>query len=181
LNEQFKLPLIDCDILARRVVEVGKPAYKKIVKIFGTKILDSNKKEIDRKVLAEIVFNDKKLRGKLTMTTGWYISLEILKEIFVFSRTQREPIVLDAPLLFESKYLQYLCFPIIVTYMSDTDKQIKRVVNRGGITKEEASKRLSSQMPTEKKLAMADIKLNNEGDVEDLKRNLINQLIPYIM
>ena len=173
--------MIDCDILARRVVEVGKPAYNKIIKIFGTKILDQNTKEIDRKALGEIVFNDKVLRGKLTRLTGWYISLEILKDIFVFSRTRKEPIVLDAPLLFESKYLQYICFPIIVTYINDTEKQLKRVVDRGGITKDEAAKRLSSQMPTEKKVAMAHIKLHNDGDVEDLKRSLINQLIPYIM
>jgi len=181
LNEEFKLPLIDCDRIARRVVEVGKPAYKKIVKVFGDKILNPENKEIDRKALGAIVFNDAKLRRKLTSITGWYIGIEILKEVFVYSYYQKEPIVLDAPILFETKYLQWICFPIIVVYVTDESKQIKRVMKRDGLKEEEVAARMNSQMPTSKKLAMANIKLANDKEISDLRFNLINQLYPYML
>lgn len=175
------MPLIDCDLLARKVVEVGKPAYRRIVKIFGTKILDSNTKEIDRKALGAIVFNDNNLRRKLTRVTGFYIFVEIVSQIFLYSTKSNEAIILDAPLLFESKYLQYICFPIIVVYVSDQDVQLKRIIKRDGLSKEDALKRINSQMPINRKLSMAHIKLTNDGDIAELKNSLINQLYPYIM
>jgi len=181
LNEEFKLPLIDCDLIARRVVEVGKPAYKKIVKTFGEKILNQETKEIDRKALGAIVFNDSKLRKKLTGITGWYIGVEIVKQVFVYSYYQKEPIVLDAPILFESGYLRWICFPIIVVYVTDESKQIKRVIKRDGLKEEEVAARLKSQMPVSKKLALADIKLANDKEVSDMRFSLINQLYPYMM
>lgn len=181
MNEEFKLPLVDCDRIARQVVEVGKPAYKKIVKVFGEKILNPENKEIDRKALGAIVFNDPKLRKKLTGITGWYIAIEIIKQVFVYSCYQKEPIVLDAPILFETGYLRWLCFPIIVVYVADESKQIKRVMKRDGLKEEEVAARMNSQMPTSKKLALANIKLANDKEVSDLRFNLINQLYPYML
>lgn len=69
---------IDCDILARKVVEPGKPAYKKLVKYFGNTILNPDN-TLDRKALGEIVFSHSKHRSYLTRITGFYIMLEILK------------------------------------------------------------------------------------------------------
>lgn len=54
----MKISIIDCDKIARKVVEIGKPAYNKIVKHFGTEIIKENK-EIDREKLGKIVFADK--------------------------------------------------------------------------------------------------------------------------
>ena len=138
-------------------------------------------KEIDRAVLGEIVFKDNALRRKLTRITGWYISIEILKEIIVWSRHSQEPILLDAPILYESKYLQYICFPIIVVYMSNENAQIRRIQVRDKLSTEEVKRRINSQMPISKKLAMADIKLKNDGDTDELRKSLIGQLYPYLL
>lgn len=173
--------MIDCDILARRVVEVGKPAYNKFIKEFGTSFLDEKTKEINRKALGEIVFNDNAKRRRLTSITGRYIALEILKDLFILSRTATEPIILDAPILFESKYLKYLCFPIVVVDCDNEELQIKRVMARDNLKKEDIKKRIDSQMPISKKLKMADVKLINNGELADLRHSLINQLYPYLI
>ena len=62
-------------------MQKGKPGYKKIVKIFGEEILDSEK-EIKRKELGSIVFANKKKRVKLEQILAIYIFLEILYEIY---------------------------------------------------------------------------------------------------
>lgn len=77
-------------------------------------------KEIDRKLLGSIIFSNNSKRAWLTRTTGWYIFLEILKDVFHCCYTKNESmVILDAPLLFESKYLEYFCYPICCIYISD--------------------------------------------------------------
>src|SRR5690625_1298106 len=61
---ELNIPVVDDDLIAREVVEVGKPAYQKIVETFGIEILQSNK-EIDRKQLGAIIFADEKKRKQL--------------------------------------------------------------------------------------------------------------------
>lgn len=181
LNQDFKIPLIDCDILARRIVEIGRPAYNKIVQEFGAAILDPDTKELNRKALGEIVFSNEKIRKKYTRMTGLYISLEIIKEIFLAVKRKDSLVVLDAPLLFESGYLPYLCYPIIVVYITETSLQIKRVVERDRCSIQDAEKKINSQMPIGKKLKLADLRLNNDGTEDALKQKIFTELGPYIL
>jgi dephospho-CoA kinase len=181
LNQDFKLTIIDCDVLARRIVEIGKPAYNKIVAEYGSAILDPDTKELNRKAVAEIVFKNESIRRKYTRMTGTYIMIEIVKEIIDAIRNKKTLVVLDAPLLFESKYLPYLCYPIITVYVTDETLQVKRIIERDRMTIEEAKRRIDGQMPIGKKLAGADIKLNNDGDVSALKHKLFHELGTYVL
>ena len=71
-------------------------------------------------MLGEIVFINNVKRRQLETITGIYILLEILKEIFRNAWIKKIDIMLlDAALLYESKYLKYLCFPVCVVYISD--------------------------------------------------------------
>lgn len=66
------------------------------------------------------MFADRNLRRKLTSITNKYIMLEILKEIFFYFFKKKEShVILDAPLLFETKILEYFCYPIMVVFVSD--------------------------------------------------------------
>ena len=79
-------------------------------------------------------------------------------------------VVLDAPLLFESKILAYLCHPILVISIKDTEKQRDRLMDRNkDLSKDEAMQKIKSQMPIEDKIAKADIVLDNSGSKEDLE------------
>lgn len=181
LNQDFKLTIIDCDVLARRIVEIGKPAYNKIVAEYGEAVLHPDTRELNRKAMADIVFKNESIRRKYTRMTGTYIMIEIVKEIIQAIKNKKSLVVLDAPLLFESKYLPYLCYPIITVYVTDESLQIKRIISRDNMTIEEAKRRINGQMPIGKKLAGADIKLSNDADVPALKNKLFHELGSYVL
>ncbi|KAL4493050.1 hypothetical protein ABPG72_003135 [Tetrahymena utriculariae] len=176
----LKLSIIDCDVLSRRVVEVGKPAYNKLKERYGNKILQQNG-EIDRVELGILVFNNQAIRKHVTKTTGWYIMLEILKEIYQIGFVKKENVmVLDAPILYETKYLEYICHPIIVVFLSQEQLQVERLVKRDKITEEEALSKIKSQMPISKKIEKADITICNDGTIEDMKKQ-VNKILPQLV
>ena len=81
-------------------------------------------------------------------------------------------VILDAPLLFESKILEHLCAPIICVYVEDEELQIKRFMERNNFTKEEAQKRMSTQYPIKDKVEKSDITIENGESFEDLERQI---------
>ena len=72
--------------------------------------------------------------------------------------------VLDAPLLFETKILEHLCHPIIVVSLSEEQEQHKRMLKRDAhVSEEEAWRRIKAQMPLKIKERKADIVVINDG------------------
>ena len=184
IRESLKMDVIDCDILARNVVKPGRPAYQQIVTIFGQGILMNKEPgaEIDRLKLGDLVFKDKNLRKKLTRVTSFYIFLEILKELYrVFFQEKKRDVLLDAPILFESGYLQYFCYPIILVYVTEENIQIKRMKERNGFDEEQARDRIKSQMKIQEKIKKSDILLNNEGTIEDLNSQIMKNLPMFLI
>lgn len=184
IKEVLKIDVIDCDILARNVVKPGRPAYQRIVGIFGKEILLTQEPnaEIDRSKLGDLVFKDKNLRMKLTQVTSLYIFLEILKELYkVFFIEKKREVILDAPILFESGYLPYFCFPIILVYVTEESIQMKRLKERNGFDEEQARNRIRSQMKIEEKIKKSDVLLNNEGTIEELRGKIMKNLPVFLI
>jgi len=146
--------IIDADVLAREVVEPLKPAWKEIVRSFGKGVLNKDN-SINRKRLAEIVFNNKKKRELLNSIVHPRVfkrAKEIEKEI-----AEKDPevvIIFDAALLIESGYYKKMDKNIVV--YADEDVQVKRLIKRDGLTKDEAKKRIKAQMPLREKVRLAD-------------------------
>lgn len=134
--------IIDCDKLAHENMAKGGCAYSDIVNAFGTDILGSDG-EIDRKILGGIVFNDK---GKLALLNRIAHSL-IKKRIteIIAENTDREYIVIDAPLLIEGGLLPLCSCAWLVD--ADTEVRLCRVMQRDGITREKALERFKNQAP----------------------------------
>ena len=95
---------------------------------------------------------------------------------------QGEPlVVLDAPLLFETKVLEYLCHPIIVVSIASRDKQLKRLIERNkDLSKNQAKEKIDSQMPMKLKREKADILVDNDGTRADLEAEVLARTIPAI-
>jgi dephospho-CoA kinase len=181
LNEVMKIPIIDCDVLSRRIFQQGEAAYKQVVQRFGQGILDSSG-NIDRKRLGQIVFEDAKQRRKLTSITSKYIFLEIAKEAYkIFFKNRQSIAVLDAPVLFETVILPWFCFPNVVIYLTDEEEQIKRIVERDGMSEEEARKRIKSQMPLQEKIRKSDIHINNAYSIEELNSAVVSRLSTFLV
>ena len=164
--------VIDFDILARQVVEPGKPAWKEIVNYFGEQVLQENR-ELDRKKLSRIVFQDKQKRKKLEGFIHPRTLEEFIKQ--VADITQKTPgaiIQADVPLLIELNW-QYLFHKIVVVSVSP-EKQIERLIKRDNISSEEAHNILSAQLPIDEKAGYADFVIDNGGSLQETKTQVEN-------
>ena len=77
---------------------------------------------------------------------------------------------LDIPLLFEQN-LQHLVHKVLVVYIP-REKQIARLIERDGISREGAVDRLRAQLPIDEKLGRADFVINNEKTLEETKKEV---------
>ncbi|MGD1412605.1 dephospho-CoA kinase [Bacillus stercoris] len=163
------ITVIDADIIAKQAVEKGMPAYRQIVDEFGEDILLSNG-DIDRKKLGALVFTNEQKRLALNAIVHPAVRQEMLKRRDEAIANREAFVVLDIPLLFESK-LESLVDKIIVVSVTK-ELQLERLMKRNQLTEEEAVSRIRSQMPLEEKAARADQVIDNSGTLEETKRQL---------
>lgn len=157
------IPVIDADRIAREVVEPGEEAYKKVVETFGEEILLEDR-SLNRPKLGRIVFSDEEKRNQLNSIVHPAIRKRMLEKRDAYLKNGEGCVVLDIPLLFESK-LEHFVDKIIVVYV-DEDVQLKRLLERNQLTKEEALERIRSQMPVKDKIELADAVIDNNGTIE---------------
>jgi dephospho-CoA kinase len=160
--------IIDADQIAKELVQPHQPAWNEIVKVFGEEILQEDG-TIHRKKLADKVFADLKQRELLNQILHPRIREEMDRRTKEIGQKDPEAIVvIDAPLLVERGEHHEIDKLIVVT--STQTQQIKRLKDRDGISPEEALRMLSSQMPLEKKVELADFVIQNEGSLEETKK-----------
>lgn len=167
--KKLGLEVLDADGIVKEVSQ-KEDTIKKIVKVFGRNILDGNGKIIREKLRKE-AFENRELLNKLNEI----IHPQVI-EIFVKKKkeTSEDSIVIfDIPLLYEAK-MENLCDKIIVVYIK-REQQIKRVIERDKNTRELAEKIIDAQMSLEEKSKRADIVINNNSTLEDLK-NQVNMI-----
>lgn len=168
--KELGAPVIDLDVIAKQVVQPGKPAWKEIVDYFGKQILQEDG-TIDRKRLSKIVFRDVGKRKKLETLTHPRIHGEFIKQLNKIVEKDSKAIVqVDIPLLVEQK-LQYMFHKILVVYIP-VGKQIERLAERDGSSKEEAAHRVKAQLAIDEKLAYADFVIYNDKSLEETKKQV---------
>ena len=164
--------IVDADKLGHSVILPHEPAWEKIVKIFGKDVLQ-NDLTIDREKLGKIVFANQSLLKKLNDITHPEITKIIKKEIdSVKNKTynQKKILIIDAALIYEAK-IDRLMEKIIVVYI-DEDEQIKRLIKRNNLSKDEALQRIKSQMPMKEKVKMADYVIDNSNSLDKTKKQV---------
>lgn len=158
------IPIVDADVIAREVVMPNTVGWSLTVDMFGPSILYSDK-TINRAALAKIVFEDKKALRLLTHMMNPLIQKESEIQIKALHDQGNDIVGYDAALICEmgnaNKY-----HPLIVVacpqYM-----QIERLMRRNNLSFDDAVVRVSSQMPTEKKVAMADFVIDTSGSMQN--------------
>ena len=164
--------IIDADKLGHSVILPNKPAWKKIVKIFGKDIL-KNDLTIDREKLGKTVFTNQTLLKKLNEITHPEITKLIKKEINLAknkTNNQEKVLIIDAALIYETKIDRFMD-KIIVVYI-DKDEQIKRLIKRNNLSKDEALQRVRSQIPMKEKAKMADYVIDNNDTLDKTKEQV---------
>jgi dephospho-CoA kinase len=150
--------VIDADQLARDVVKPGKPAWRAIVKLFGKTVLNPDC-SLDRQALGSIVFRNRTKRRQLERIIHPRVARE--QQRLVRRVAKRKPhavVIYEVPLLFEAGVDKRVDKIIVVT--ADSETQIARLTKRNGLSRTEALRRTSSQMPLTKKIQQADHVLN---------------------
>jgi dephospho-CoA kinase len=160
------IPVIDADLIAREIVEQGSPVFDEIVRRFGTGILLSSG-GIDRKKLGGIVFADARKRAELDSITHPAIAMKIAQEVERLRAEGHEIAIVEAALIFEANRRGR--FESVIAVRCDTEEQIRRMISRDGITREEALQRISSQMDPDEKARASETVIDNSGDIESTR------------
>lgn len=161
--------IIDADALAREIVEPGQEAWQEIVEAFGRDILCPDQ-SIDRAKLRRKVFEDQQARKRLESITHLRIRTLAQQRIEQLSAGGAEVIVYMAPLLFENQVHLWLRPVILVACDSATQK--RRLRDRDGLTEEGIRRHLKAQMGLAEKRKLADFVIENDGDLEELERQV---------
>ncbi len=170
--------VIDADVLAREVVEPGEPALAAIAREFGPGVLQSDGR-LDRKALGAIVFADADKRRRLEVLTHPPIRERFLRHLAeLAARSFRGVVFFDAAVMIESG--NYKNMDRLVVVVTDEPTQVARLMARDGISREEALRKIRSQMPLAEKAKLADHVIDNSGDraaTEAQARRLYEQLL----
>ena len=169
------IDVIDADIISREIM-YDKELLEIIFYEFGTEI-KNNDGTLNRKKLGNIVFNDDDMLMKLNSITHPAIKRKINDRIIDISNQGKNIVVIDAALLIEGKFLDLVDKLVVIT--CNEEVQLNRVVNRDNMTKEEALKRINSQMKQNEKIKYADYIIDNSKDMNNLKDEF-DKLFIYI-
>ena len=168
--EEFGALVIDADKISHGITDSDEKVLSKIRKTFSDKVFENGK--LIRKELGKIVFSDKTALEKLNRILHPVIAEKIKN---IAESSEKEVVVIDAPLLFAVKELVEMCDEI-VTVCAPDEMRIDRIMSRDGILREEAEKRISSQMSQEEMAGMSDVVFINDGDAEKFRREIIGYL-----
>jgi dephospho-CoA kinase len=158
--------LIDADVLARQVVEVGTPAYGQIVGRWGYDVLAADS-SLDRAALRELVFDDPAELEELNRIVHPEVS-RLREELLAEARSRGDRIVVcDIPLLFERHLADE--FDRIVLVDAPRPMRLDRLVRERGLAEDEAMTMIAAQMPAELKRARADFVIDNAGTLAELE------------
>jgi dephospho-CoA kinase len=159
--------VIDADAIAREVVEPGTEGLAEVVEAFGPEVLLPDGR-LDRPRLGEIVFADQELRGKLNAIVHPRVGARMAE-----LEQQAGPgaiVVLDVPLIAESGRAD--AYDLVVVVDAPPRVQADRLVRRRGMTREQAEARMAAQASRERRLAIADIVIDNSGSLAELDRQV---------
>jgi dephospho-CoA kinase len=168
--------VVDADAAARKAVEPGEPALEKIVDAFGQEILNPDG-TLNRGALGEIIFNNEESRKELNGIVHPAVRAQMLDEKDQAFEQGKNTVIMDIPLLYESQ-LTWMVDKTIVVYV-DRKTQLTRLMKRNGLSEEEATARIESQMSLDKKKELAQAVLDNRGTIEETLRQLDELIVRW--
>jgi dephospho-CoA kinase len=159
--------VIDADVIAHDLLAKGTGTYLKVVEAFGSEILTVDG-SISRRKLGEIVFNDSEKRKRLNRLVHPDVRDEVLRRVCALEESYSGGIIIvDAALLIESGHHKLYDRLIVVT--CDPNLQVTRIINRDGLTVEQAKARMAAQMPAEEKLKLANYTIETSGTLRETR------------
>lgn len=160
------ISIVDADIVAREVVQPGRPALDEIAKHFGKTILNEEG-SLDRAALRQIIFSSKEEKQWLEALLHPIIRAEIKLQL---TEATSSYVILVSPLLFETDQAELVNRTLLIDI--PVSIQIERASKRDQNSADQIKKIIENQMPRDYKLQLADDVINNDQDIA----HLINQV-----
>ena len=162
--KEFGYDVFDADEMTHRILNEAK---SDIVKIFSEEDVITNG-QIDRKIIASIVFSDNNKLKKLESIIHPKVKQEILN--ILNSGQNKKAVFVSVPLMFEAGFEDI--FDKIIFVSAPESLRLKRLMLRNNLTEEDALKRIRSQLPESNKICKCSYIIKNDSDIE--------QIIPQI-
>ncbi|MHB8244812.1 MAG: dephospho-CoA kinase [Acidimicrobiales bacterium] len=159
--------LIDADLIAREVVEPGRPAWHRIAERFGDSVM-TEQGSVDRAALANVVFSDDRARSDLNAIVHPEVGTEVLYRLSAEAATDHV-VVLDIPLLAEGGRDRYPIAGVIVVDCP-VDIAVARLVQQRQMDRADAERRIAAQCSREERLQLADFVIMNMGSLDELRQ-----------
>ncbi|MBN1769309.1 MAG: dephospho-CoA kinase [Prolixibacteraceae bacterium] len=144
------IPVFIADIEARKIQLTDSDIIEKLINLLGNDIYLPNG-DINRKKLANIIFNDKIARQQVNEI----VHPAVRNKFNCWANKQTSPYVIqEAAIIFENQ--QEKNFDRIITVSAPIDERIERIINRDAIRREEVMQRIESQLPDKLKIEKSD-------------------------
>lgn len=171
------IPVIDGDVVARQIVEVGSEGLAQIIAAFGSEYLNEDG-SLNRAMLGRTVFANKDALNRLNGITKPLLLQAFQEQIAAYNN--HPMVVLDMALLLEdSDYLALVDEVWLVTV--SPEEQLDRLMHRNGYDIDEAKNRIASQMSDELRKPYANVVIDNSGTIREtlaqVERVLYNRLV----
>ena len=168
--------VIDADAIVHELQAPGMPMLAEIAAAFGPVLIGPDG-ALDRARLGDLVFRDPEARRRLGQIVHPGVGTEMLRRLEAAREARVGLVVLDIPLLFEGRKAgtgsaALLAFDASVLVYAPEPLQIERQVARDAYGRDEALRRVRSQMPIEEKRALADFVIDNSGSLTDTERQV---------
>lgn len=164
--EQHGIVVVDADVVAREIVEVGQPALLQIQQAFGDWVLQKDG-TLNRRALREHIFQSNDARRILESITHPAIRQSIIEQL---QDAQSPYVILVSPLLFETNQHELTDHTLLID--ASIELQIQRAAQRDGQNIEQIHRIIAAQMPREQKQQLADDIVLNDGHLEHLYAHL---------
>lgn len=163
---QKGIVVLDADQIVKNLQRPNSPLVLKLAEEFGASIVNENG-ELVRDVLGKIIFYYQEAKERLNAMIHPLVQAKLEEEIERLKKVGEGLVVLDIPLLFESRF-EALVDRTVVVYVSP-DVQLQRLMKRDQIDREYALAKMNSQMSLDEKRARADYVLINNGTMGQLR------------
>jgi dephospho-CoA kinase len=168
----FGIPIFNSDEIAKYLTETDVDVKNKIKETFGNDIYLPIG-VLDRKRLADVVFNDKEKLSQLNNIV--HPAVRNYFERWILFQNNPPYVITENAILFESGQSDF--FDKIITVNADEEIRIKRVMVRNSISRDKVLERMNNQLSNDYKLEHSDyVILNNENAIEASFLNLIPQV-----
>ncbi len=164
LTGEFGLEWLDCDEVARQIVEPGQPALAELAAHFGSDVILPDG-TLDRRLVASRAFPTEEGRAALNSITHPKV-LERLLELSEKAFAEGRQVVIDAPLLFEGR-VDSICQATIAV-LAPRQERLQRIMERDSISEEQALLRMNAQPDDDFYRSRCTYTLYNDGTGEEL-------------